>query len=48
MIRNLVEIELGYINTLHPDFVSGMDLISTNKEEIIQEKRRLPPDNLIP
>lgn len=27
MIKNLVEIELGYINTNHPDFVGGMGLI---------------------
>jgi dynamin 1-like protein len=27
MIRNLIDIELGYINTQHPDFVSGMDLV---------------------
>jgi dynamin 1-like protein len=45
MIRNLIEIEMGYINTLHPDFVSGMDLINNNKEEIIQEKRRAPPSD---
>ena len=25
IIQNLVEIELGYINTSHPDFVAGMD-----------------------
>jgi dynamin 1-like protein len=25
MIKNLIEIELGYINTNHPDFVNGMD-----------------------
>jgi dynamin 1-like protein len=31
MIKNLIEIELGFINTSHPDFVSGMDLIQ--KEE---------------
>jgi dynamin 1-like protein len=23
MIKNLVEIELGYINTNHPDFIGG-------------------------
>jgi len=27
MIKNLIEIELGYINTSHPDFVSGLELI---------------------
>lgn len=23
MIKNLIEIELGYINTNHPDFIGG-------------------------
>ena len=27
MIRNLIEIELGYINTSHPDFMGGIGLI---------------------
>ena len=27
MIKNLIEIELGYINTSHPDFVGGIGLI---------------------
>ncbi len=27
MIKNLVEIELGYINTNHPDFVGGTNTL---------------------
>lgn len=27
MIKNLIEIELGYINTSHPDFCDGIKLI---------------------
>lgn len=27
MIKNLVEIELGYINTNHPDFVGGTNML---------------------
>jgi len=36
MIKNLVEIELGYINTGHPDFVGGtnmlMGMVNHNEE----------------
>lgn len=38
MIRNLIEIETGYINTQHPDFVSGMDLIQNKDDSEIQQK----------
>jgi len=27
MIKNLVEIELGYINTNHPDFIDVISLV---------------------
>jgi dynamin 1-like protein len=27
MIRNLIEIELGYINTNHPDFIDVISLV---------------------
>ena len=27
MINNLIEIELGYINTNHPDFVGGTNAL---------------------
>jgi len=29
MIRHLIEIELGYINTNHPDFVGGTSALIT-------------------
>lgn len=31
MIKNLIEIELGYINTNHPDFIGGMLLVWNEK-----------------
>jgi len=34
MIQNLIEIELGYINTSHPDFVSGVDLIQKEEHHV--------------
>ena len=34
MIKNIIEIELGYINTNHPDFIGGTNLmISMSKNE---------------
>lgn len=27
MIKNLIEVELGYINTNHPDFVGGTNML---------------------
>lgn len=37
MIKNLIEIQLGYINTNHPDFIDVISLVKTdnkkNKEE---------------
>jgi dynamin 1-like protein len=30
MIKNLIEIELGYINTTHPDFVGCMSILKDN------------------
>ena len=35
MIKNLIEIELGYINTNHPDFVGSMGLIQTQTDNLI-------------
>jgi len=32
MIKNLIEIELGYININHPDFVGGIGLLNNNKD----------------
>jgi len=48
MIKNLVEIELGYINTNHPDFVGGtnmlLNMVQSNEEPpkiepIIEERK---------
>ncbi|CAD8212258.1 unnamed protein product [Paramecium pentaurelia] len=39
IIQNLLEIEIGYINTSHPDFVSGMDLV--NKDEQRQQPQQI-------
>ena len=33
MIKNLIAIELGYINTSHPDFVSGMDMVQREENQ---------------
>ena len=31
MIKNLIEIELGYINTNHPDFIDVISLVKNDK-----------------
>lgn len=34
MIKNIIEIELGYINTNHPDFIDVISLVkSDNKKD---------------
>ena len=33
MIRNLIEIELGYINTNHPDFIDVISLVKSDKNK---------------
>lgn len=33
MIKNLIEIELGYINTTHPDFVGCMNILKDNLKQ---------------
>ena len=43
MIRNLIEIELGYINTNHPDFI---DVISLVKEHPDGDKNKKKEDPL--
>ncbi len=30
MIKNIIEIELGYINTNHPDFIDVISLVKTS------------------
>lgn len=32
MIRNLIEIELGYINTNHPDFIDVISLVKDHPD----------------
>lgn len=33
MIKNVIEIELGYINTNHPDFIDVISLVKTSNNE---------------
>jgi len=33
MIKNLIEIELGHLNTSHPDFVNGLELLQLRQRE---------------
>jgi len=42
MIKNLVEIELGYINTNHPDFVGGTNTL-LNMVKSGDEQPKLEP-----
>ena len=32
MIKNIIEIELGYINTNHPDFIDVISLVKTSSD----------------
>ena len=34
MIRNLIEIELGYINTNHPDFIDVISLVKNDGPKV--------------
>jgi dynamin 1-like protein len=43
LIQNLIEIELGYINTSHPDFVSGVDLIQKEDHHNQSDDQLQPP-----
>ena len=49
MIKNLIEIELGYINTNHPDFCGGanamMDVIKLDDEGKEAEKPIQKPES---
>lgn len=38
MIRNLIEIELGYINTNHPDFIDVISLVKDHPDSKAQKK----------
>lgn len=33
MIKNIIEIELGYINTNHPDFIDVISLVKTSNND---------------
>lgn len=48
MIKNLIEIELGYINTNHPDFCGGanamLDVIKVEDEAKQAEKEKIKPE----
>ena len=37
MIKQLVKIELGYINTNHPDFIRDTQDLLPSKEEMIED-----------
>lgn len=39
MIRNLIEIELGYINTNHPDFIDVISLVKDHPENNKNQKK---------
>ncbi|CAD8126124.1 unnamed protein product [Paramecium sonneborni] len=41
IISNLIDIELGYINTSHPDFVSGMDMVNKDEQRSSQQQVQL-------
>lgn len=32
MIKSIIQIELGYINTNHPDFIDVISLVKTSSE----------------
>ena len=38
MIRNLIEIELGYINTNHPDFIDVISLVKEHPDKKNEKK----------
>ncbi|KAL4503241.1 hypothetical protein ABPG72_000847 [Tetrahymena utriculariae] len=40
MIKNLIEIELGYINTNHPDFIGGIELVQNQSEQMCKEEEQ--------
>lgn len=42
MIENIIQIEIGYINTTHPDFIKGFELLEKQQAEMYQsEEERL-------
>ena len=47
MIRNLIEIELGYINTNHPDFIDVISLVKNDNKVKKEEFNNLSFDSEI-
>ena len=39
MIKNLIEIELGYINTNHPDFIDVISLVKDHPDNSKNQKK---------
>lgn len=39
MIKNLIEIELGYINTNHPDFIDVISLVKDHPDSNKNQKK---------
>lgn len=45
MIRNLIEIELGYINTNHPDFIDVISLVKNDNKPKKEEYHNMSFDS---
>lgn len=41
MIRNIIEIQLGYINTNHPDFIDMISLVKTSSDSKSKEPSKM-------
>ena len=41
MIKNIIEIELGYINTNHPDFIDVISLVKTSSDNKSKESTKM-------
>lgn len=48
MIRNLIEIELGYINTNHPDFIDVISLVKNDNKSKKEDFNQMSFDSEIP
>jgi dynamin 1-like protein len=46
MIRNIIEIELGYINTNHPDFIDVISLVKNDGKKDKEEFNNLSFDSV--
>lgn len=45
MIKNLIEIELGYINTNHPDFIDVISLVKNDNKNKKEEYNSINLDS---